>query len=299
MAAPQNVVVAGCNGQFGTIFAGKLAADGLQVVGIDTGATADRPELLSNYLSADIAQPGQAALALLAAADCILLCVPEAVVLAAIPAVCRAAKPDAVIVDISSIKTRIEAAVRRAAPRAAYLSIHPMFGPLPSFEARNICLVPLAENASSAWFANLLEKWKAKVTTLSAAEHDRNAAYIQSLTHAALLEVAATLQRSGLPFETISALSTPVQRALLALCARIVSASDPALYWDIQSANPFAAQARLGFDQARKEFSAIVERADHEAFAKLFGEIAAYLGPALPSLIDLSEDIVELGKGET
>ncbi len=295
MAAPLRALVAGCNGKFGAIFAEKLAADGLRVDGLDIGDAPAHPGLVANYLSADISRPGEAALALLTSADCILLCVPEPVVLEAIPAVCGVAGPGAVIVDIASIKTRIEAAVRRAAPRAAYLSIHPMFGPHPSFEARNVCVTPLAENASSAWFTGLLEKWGAKLTALSASEHDKNAAYIQSMTHAALLQMAAALQRSGLPFDTVSALSTPVQRTLLALCARIVS-TDPALYWDIQAVNPFAEEARRGFDHAGEELSGIVDRADQEAFAKLLEEIAAYLAPSAPSLLSLSEAIVEAAR---
>ena len=290
-------LVVGCNGKFGAIFAEKLGGEGLDVDGMDLAPAPARPGLFKHYLSANSSRPDQAALDLLAAADCVLLCVPESAVVDSIPILRDSVKSDAVIVDIASIKTRIEQAVRRAAPRSGYLSIHPMFGPLRSFESGNICVVPFSENEQSAWFIGLLEKWNAKLTTLSAGEHDRNAAYIQSMTHAALLQIAGALGRAGLPLETIEALSTPVQRAVLALCARIVSA-DPALYWEIQSVNPFASQARADYGKAWDALSDAVDGSDYEAFKRQFEEIAEYLGPALPSLADLSDAIVEIARDE-
>jgi prephenate dehydrogenase len=206
-------------------------------------------------------------------------------------------KSEAVLVDIASVKTQIAHAVESDPFGAGYLSIHPMFGPLRSFESRNICVVPHRANIQSIAFLNLLEKWKAKLIVMSAEEHDRNAAYVQSMTHAAILQITGTLQSAGLPLETMMALSTPVQRALLALCARIVS-SDPALYWNIQAANPFAAQARRDYEKSWGVLSGIVDRSDAEAFKKLFKEIAEYLEPELPSLVELSEAIVEIARDE-
>ncbi|GEM_PF-5249460 len=246
----KNCLVIGRDGKFGSIFAGKLAAEGLSVEGIDVSASREERESLA------------------AASDCIVLCVPEAVVIESIPLLAGCVKPEAVIVDIASVKSRIGQAVSQAGLRAAYLSIHPMFGPLSDFEGKNIGVVPLGGNADP--FIALLQKWGARLTTFTAAEHDRTVAYVQAMTHAAILQMGAALRNAAVPWEP---LSTPVHTSVLALCARIVT-GDPSLYWDIQTANPFAAQARDDYANALADLSEMIRQSDYEGFKRLFADLA-------------------------
>jgi prephenate dehydrogenase len=289
-------LVVGCNGRFGTIFSEKLAEEGFHVDGLDRGNGSHQVARFENFSCASILEPDELAIDLLAAADCVLLCVPEAIVLDSLSVLTRHVRADSVIVDIASTKTRIEDAVRSSAARVGYLSIHPMFGPLRSFESRNICIVPVCENAKSLDFVDLLRRWKARLVTVTAAAHDRATAYVQAVTHAAILNIALTLRQAGWSFETISALATPVQRTLLALCARMVSA-DPALYWEIQTGNPFAAAARKDYLKQWNALSDTFERLDHETFEHAFDGLAKYFETDKASLFDLASNVVEIADG--
>jgi len=293
MSNLQRFLVVGCNGRFGNIFAEKLAEEGFRVDGLDRDDAPSRQSSIENYCRASIMEPDEPAVESLRAADGVLLCVPEAIVLDSISVLARHVRSNSVVVDIASIKTRIADAVSGSGTLFGYLSIHPMFGPLRSFESRNICIVPIRENAKSRDFVELLHKWQARLVTTTAAAHDRTTAYVQAVTHAAILNVALTLRHAGWSFETISALATPVQRTLLALCARMVSA-DPGLYWEIQTSNPFAAAARKDYLDQWDALSDTFERFDHETFERAFDGLAKYLEPDKASLSDLASNVVEI-----
>jgi Prephenate dehydrogenase len=153
-----------------------------------------------DYAQGSITDANHAAERLIQAAHCVLLCIPEEATIEAIPVLARLVSSDKLIVDIASIKSRIEQAVRLHAPSSGYLSIHPMFGPLIDFSSRNICIIHLKKNRCSEWFTELLSRWGACLTVLSAEEHDRAAAYGQVISHAAILAFTATVVDSPVPF---------------------------------------------------------------------------------------------------
>jgi prephenate dehydrogenase len=289
-------LVVGCNGQFGSIFTKKLLEEGICVDGMDRHPVPQQSTALENYWPGDISAPDEKATSLLGVADCVLLCVPEMTVIDSIPALRDRVKRDGLVVDIASVKTRIADAVHRASPAFGYLSIHPMFAPHENFESRNICVVPLRENENGSHFIRLLYKWKAKLTSLTAAEHDKNTAYIQSLTHAVIVNFVSTLAQAQRPFDTLISLTTPIQHTLLALCARIVT-GDSALYWNIQTENPFASEARECFLREWNALSNTIERTDHEAFEKIFRDVAKYLEPNRAGLAKLAARLVQMANG--
>lgn len=295
MSHLRRFLIVGCNGQFGAIFARKLVEAGMYVDGVDTHPLPAHPTLFGTYSSANIAAPDRSTCELLAKADCVLLCIPENAVLNALPALADSVRPAAVVVDIASVKTRIDQALRRLQPRFGYVSIHPMFGPLSSFESRNMCVITISENEQCSEFISLLERWEARLIMTTAVEHDKSTAYAQSLIHAAILQLVSTLRATEQPLDTVMALATPVQSVILALCARIVCA-DPQLYWTIQLENPCAAQAREEFLKEWRTFSDAIQTSDYAIFEKQFRDIANYLNPEIESLIEVAKNVIETTK---
>ena len=133
-----------------------------------------------------------------------------------------------------------------------------------------------------------------RVVEVDAAEHDRATATSQALTHAVVLAFGGALDRLDPPPAT--AMAAPPPHVLLrALLARIASGT-PAVYHDIQVANPYAADARRALRAALDEldaaedparFAALTTRAyhalgeDREHYRALCGDVFTLLPPDL------------------
>jgi prephenate dehydrogenase len=112
---------------------------------------------------------------------------------------------------------------------------------------------------------------------LSAEQHDRYAALLQTVTHAAILAFGLALRRLDYDLETVLPVMTPPHRALLALLARILSAS-PEVYWDIQVQNPCAPEARQALESGLQELSRLIDGGDQRGFLRLLDELRDLFG---------------------
>jgi 4-amino-4-deoxyprephenate dehydrogenase len=122
-----------------------------------------------------------------------------------------------------------------------------------------------------------MQGWGARVVSMSAEEHDRAMAAVQVATHGAILAFGMALGASGYDMEKISAVTTPPHRLLLALLARIMSAS-PEVYWEIQTANPFADELRQGLAEAMGRLQQMVAGGDYDGFLRSFDQGRALFG---------------------
>ncbi len=290
----------GVNGAFGRILARKLHHAGLAVSGTDLPAADGRlPEsVLEEFVPGGIG-------ALLAEwrewfskFDVLIFCTPEGVVIEHLPAALEIEGPR-VYSDICSVKSRIAAVVAgcsdtRRAP-FAYVSIHPMFGPVEDFTGFNLCTVPMAGAAGEhrAAFLELLDGWNVRRIELSAEEHDRLTAWVQAACHFAILGYGAALAASGASWESMQRISTPTQQLLLSLVARI-ALSDEATYGQIQKENPFAAGARGEIAAACGRLEQLSGGQPDPTFQNLFQHIAGFLSVEGGHLKQLSDRLVEL-----
>jgi prephenate dehydrogenase len=78
----------------------------------------------------------------------------------------------------------------------------------------------------------------------------------------------------------------PPHRTLLALLARI-TAGDPEVYRDIQSANPYAARARMDLLDAHRRLERIIASDDPETFHRLIVELRSVLANGKTDYADL------------
>jgi len=291
MTESARVVVIGSNGQFGSIFARKFAAAGLAVHGVDRQPEATDASAVAGYTSASLPTVTSIAAAL-RAADLVVCCVPESVVVASLADLAASMRDDAVLMDITSVKGRIAEAVRvwpSGAP--GYLSIHPMFGPTPDFADRGVCVIRLRDNARVDSIVGLMDAWGCRLAEMSAEAHDRTTALVQTMPHALLLAFGESLIGAGVPFEDLWAASTPVLRALLALVAR-VAGTDRTTYWSIQTANAAAEPARARLADHLRQLDERVARGDLAAFDDALDRTMAFLRPAEPELRAIGDAIV-------
>jgi 4-amino-4-deoxyprephenate dehydrogenase len=272
-------VVVGGNGAVGRLFAGALAAAGSEVAIVDAAPEPHSDvRALGPYLALDACRDAPALGATLATADCAVLALPEAAALEALPHVLAALPAGALLVDTLSVKTPFAKAALAAAAAVELLSLNPMFAPSLGFAGRAVAAVELTPGPRSRALLALLRRSARVVTLADAAAHDRATAALQVATHAGVLGFGLALARLDVELERLLPLAPPPFLALLALLARIASAS-PETYADIQRANPFAPQARAALAAAIAELDDAARDADPGRVEQLVGQAGELLGP--------------------
>lgn len=290
----QSALVLGSNGGFGQIFARRLIESGVREVhGIDLQPASQHPWLRGTYMQGSAADLGDQGRQILAGVDCVLACIPEAALIAAMPELNRTMTADRLLVDIASVKTPIATAYERYRCSFGHVGLHPMFAPIPDFRGRGMAMVVVRANERASTFEAMVRSWGVNPCVLSATEHDQVTANIQSLPHAALIAFGSALVRSGIPFETMWQLATPIHKTMLGLLYR-VTGRDQSVHYAIQAENPGAASARQRFQAQVASLSAQVDAADEEGFCDELRQIFAWMAPADAQIHAIGEGVVGL-----
>ena len=273
------VVVAGGAGAVGSLFAERLQQSGNDVVILDLAAPGPTHEGVTRFVRGDISAPGAEVTDLVRAADAVLLSVPEPVALVAIDRLASALRPDALIVDTLSVKTKVVPALRAAVMVSGEaLSLNPMFAPSLGFAGHPVASVVVRNGPRGRALRDLIEQWGARVVTVTADQHDRVAAAAQVLTHAAVIAFGAALAELDIDIADLDRMGPPPHTALLSLLARIASGA-PEVYWDVQAANPHAPAARRALAHGVSQLTGVVEDGDRAAFGDLLDRFGGVLGP--------------------
>ncbi len=161
--------------------------------------------------------------------------------------------PGSLVVDLGSVKALPMEVLSRELDRGiGLLGAHPLFGPAVSdLTGLIVASVDPADGRAPSpwrgWFLEQLADLRVIVTPATATEHDDAMAFVQSLTHFALLSFAYTFVRLDRDPADLLALRTPVFEPLLYLAARVanLARSNPDTYRSIQafSARPDARRA--------------------------------------------------------
>lgn len=272
-------VVVGGAGAVGSLFADQLSRSGVDVCIVDRSAPASGRNT-ARLLLGDITDPSPQLAAEVRSADLVLLAVPEPVALAAIHPLAGALRPDALLADCVSVKTRVAGAVASMPTRVEAISLNPLFAPSLGFTGRSVAAVVIRDGSRGRALLGLLRSWGARVDILTADEHDRLAAASQALTHAAVLSFGLALAELDANVAHAAGLIPPPQATMLALLARIACGT-PGVYWDVQAANPYAPLARAALVRAASRFTQLVDEGDEAAFGTVLSGLGATLGPAL------------------
>ncbi|GAA2149854.1 hypothetical protein GCM10009760_43500 [Kitasatospora kazusensis] len=282
-------MVVGGSGAVGGLFVSCLASSDVEVLVVD-GRPPEDGRL--RYEQGDITDLGPHLAEELAAADLVLLAVPEPVAVAAVKAVAAVLRPDALLVDTLSVKQRIVAALRADAPGVEALSLNPMFAPSLGFEGRPVATVVVHDGPAARSLLDLIRLWGGRVVPVTSQEHDRLAGATQALTHAAVLGFGLALGGLGVGAAESRQIAPPPHQVLLAMLARI-TAGTPEVYWDVQAANPEAAAARQALADGVRRIADLLATGTEEDFAAALHEVRDGFGPELQHYRDLCARLFE------
>lgn len=240
-------LVVGGGGNMGRWFADFLDSKGYAVTVLDPKAGDAYPR----------ASETNAAVA----ADLVLVATPPAAVAAVLDALPRT---DALVLDISSLKSPCLDALRRARGRGLRVtSIHPMWGPTARLLAgKNLVVCSLGDAEADAAARALFADTAAKVVDLAADAHDAAMAYTLGLPHALNLAFGRVLSR-GPPLASLADLAGPTFQKQAKVAAEVASENKD-LYHQIQRLNAHTPEVFAALRRALDDLEKAVD--DPEAF---------------------------------
>ncbi len=250
------------------------------VTGVDRN---DVDAASGSWIVGDITAADPELVALVAAADVVLVAVPEFVAESAASMLMDTMRSDAALVDTLSVKSRWIDIASRHDGGPEIVGVNPMFRPALGFAGRPVAVVALRTGPRSSWLEDQLATWGSVLVAVAPDEHDRIMASVQALTHAAILAFGAALTELGHDVERLEPLFTPPHRTLLALLARIVG-GDAHVYHDIQHANPFGSEARAALIRGIERLDEAATADDGAAFDAYLSDAHDLLGDRLASL---------------
>ena len=152
-------------------------------------------------------------------------------------------RENALCLDVCSVKIKPLELMRELLPETVQIiGTHPLFGPQSGqsgIEGLRIALCPVRTNQAGRVRKFLAEELKLKVLEKSPAEHDREMAHVQALTHF----VARALDELHVEESDLATVSYEE----LMKAARLVSEDSWELFQTIQQGNPFAGTKRKAF----------------------------------------------------
>lgn len=191
-------------------------------------------------------------------------------------------RPPGLVVEIASIKSHLEEALREAEEaRVRVACLHPMFGPGKSpYQSLTFVLACRREpELEQQTILPLLQHPYTHVIPVPFPHHDRLMGWLLGLAHLTGMLFGRALAASGLdPRELAACASTTFERQ--AATAASVLSEDPDLYLDIQRLNPHRHQVYEATRKSLEELVKLVEAGDREGFRQLMQEARQ----ALPEL---------------
>ena len=170
-------------------------------------------------------------------ADIVVVSVPihaTASVIRELDGICR---DDALIFDLTSLKSTIVDILREMSGRRKVCSIHPMFGPSArSLSGRNLIVCDCGNGDAVKEVTGLFAGRGGNIRTMEIEQHDEYMSYVLGLSHAVNIAFFTVLERSGITFSDMQTVASTTFRKNMDTNAS-VGLEDPLLYYEIQHLN--------------------------------------------------------------
>lgn len=233
-------------------------------------------------------QPAEAA----AAADVVVISVPidktEAVIRELGPRV----RPDALLMDVTSIKRGPLEWMLDATP-ASVVGTHPLFGPtVHSLQGQRIVLT---RGRGEEWFDWVYRMFHARglnIVEATADDHDQIMAIVQVLMHFSTEVMGLALKRLNVPLQRTLEFTSPIYLIEMLLTARHFAQSAD-LYASISMSNPATPTVTEAFVEAARTVRDLVTRGDHAAFDQMFAEVDGYFGGFSAEALEKSSFLID------
>lgn len=244
------VAIVGSAGRYGRWLVGFFAAN---------------PALAAEVRGHDPADPSSVTMEALAHwADVVVFSAPVMTtveVIGRFAALARERAEQQLWLDLTSIKAAPVAAMQ--ASGAEVLGLHPMCAPpaLTHLAGQRLVVCEGRLKVWRPWTTAFLRATRAILVPLDAREHDRRAAQVQALGHAAHLAQLTALARGGPTLDALDACATPTFGLDLAMGMRLLS-GDPGLYAGLLS---LTEESRASLRALRDACTWLVDAADSTA----------------------------------
>ncbi|MEE2718492.1 MAG: bifunctional chorismate mutase/prephenate dehydrogenase, partial [Planctomycetota bacterium] len=206
-----------------------------------------------------------------------------------------ACRPDALLLDITSIKHEPVAAMLEAS-ECSVIGTHPLFGPsLHSLQGQRIVLTPGRIVGDTDWLGWLQDMLKACGLTLlesTPEDHDRAMAIVQVLTHYSTEVLGRTMQKLDVSVQETLRFTSPIYHMELLMTARHFAQSAD-LYASIEMSNPNRDQVMQQFRDAAEELHVAIAGEDREAFRALFSEVESFFGDFSKTALEQSSFLID------
>lgn len=205
--------------------------------------------------------------------------------------------PDALLCDVTSVKTEPVRAMMAAHP-GPVAGLHPMFGPdVAGFTGQVFVHTPGRDPAASAGLLGQIEIWGARICTCTPEEHDRAMGIIQALRHFTTYAYGVFLAKLHPDIGQILELSSPIYRLELEMVGRLF-AQDPHLYADIILASPRNAELIREYVESLWPELLVIAGRDREEFIRRFMTARAYFGDWAGKFMKESGEMLNLIQAE-
>ncbi|MEM8607642.1 MAG: bifunctional chorismate mutase/prephenate dehydrogenase [Myxococcota bacterium] len=233
-------------------------------------------------------------------ADVVLISVPIRETRAVIEEVGPHIRPEALLMDVTSIKTEPMEAML-ASTEASVLGTHPMFGPgVNTYQGQRVVVCAGRGDAWLDWVRTMFQARGLVITEATPEDHDAVMAIVQVLHHFKTQVLGLALSGIGVPLEETLRFTSPAYLLETYVTGRHFAQS-PELYGPIEMLNPGSARVTQAFRDAAESLAAILEAGDQEAFDQVFADVRRFFGDFTDEALEQSgfliDRLVELSAG--
>ena len=169
--------------------------------------------------------------------DIVIISVPISSVESRLKEADAICKKDALIFDISSVKSPFAECLMDMAKHRRVCSVHHMFGPsILSMLNRNVVVCDCGCREAVSEAAELFDNEGSNLIFTSIERHDELMAYVLAFAHASNIVFFTALRESGIPFSELDMIASTTLRKCLNTCIPVSEENAP-LYHEIQRLN--------------------------------------------------------------
>ena len=236
------------------------------------------------------------------AADVVIISVPIRETRAVIEQVGPHVRKDALLMDVTSIKTDPMAAML-ASTEASVVGTHPMFGPgVNTYQGQRVVICPGRGDAWLDWTRQMFMARGLVISEATPSEHDSMMAIVQVLHHFKTQVLGMALSRVGTPLEATLRFTSPAYLLETYVTGRHFAQS-PELYGPIEMLNPDSKRVIDEFAKATADLAKILAAGDQEPFDQVFADVRAFFGEFTDEALEQSgfliDRLVELSAGRS
>jgi len=180
-------------------------------------------------------------------------------------------KKDALLMDLTSLKTEPVKAMLRSAP-AEVIGLHPLFGPgVASISGHTICICPARGEGWIAWVKDIFTKHGATIIETTPERHDEMMALVQALNHLNSITLGMALSEWGVDLAELRRFATPIFHTKLDIIKEIFT-NNPRLYAEIITLSPHIQKILDLYGKTLADLKSVIDTKDAEGLTRLIQE---------------------------